>query len=191
VVAALTAFAVVFLAELGDRTQLLIVGLSTRHRPGPVALGVLLGYLLTTVASVAVGRALGQALPDTAVRLGGGLLFLGFAVWAVLDDEEEDGDEGGGRVRRDGIGLVLSLVGAIVLSEIGDKSMLATATLAAEGDAPVAIAIGALAGIMAAGLLGIVAGRLLAERVPARVLRLAGAALFAVIGVGLVLDALT
>lgn len=189
--AALAAFAVVFVAELGDRTQLLIVSLATRHRVAPIAAGVGMGYLLTTVLSVAIGSALGSALPERPVEVLGGLLFLAFAVWTWLDrDDDEDGDEGpagDADEGRRGLGLALSLAGAIVLSEIGDKSMLATATIAAERSAPVLVAIGALAGILTASVLGLVAGRLLAGRVPDRVLRAVGAALFVLFGLALLL----
>ena len=173
-----------FVAELGDRTQLLIVSLATRYRPLPVVTGVTLGYLLTTALSVTVGTALGAALPDRAVQVVGGLLFLGFAVWTLLDDDEdEDDDETHPGGDRRGVGLALSLTGAIVVSEIGDKSMLATATLAAEQASPLAVGAGALAGILTAGLLGVAVGRFLAGRVAERTLRLAGAALFALFGV--------
>lgn len=187
--AALAAFGVVFVAELGDRTQLLIVSLASRHRPGPVVSGVTLGYLVTTIASVAVGSALGAALPDRAVQVASGLLFLGFAVWALLGDDDDD-DDVGADDGRGGVGLALSLAGAIVVSELGDKSMLATATLAAERGSPVLVAVGALLGILAAGLLGVVVGRVLGDRLPDRALRLASAALFAAIGVGLLVAAL-
>ncbi len=186
--AALAAFAVVFVAELGDRTQLLIVSLATRHRVAPIAAGIGLGYLVTTVLSVALGSLLGAALPERPVEVGSGLLFLGFAAWTWFDRDEDDDDVApDDDDARRGVGLALSLAGAIVLSEIGDKSMLATATLAAEQDAPVAVAAGALLGILSASVLGVVAGRLLAGRVPDDVLRGVGAALFTLFGLALLL----
>lgn len=187
--AALTAFVVVFVAELGDRTQLLLLALATRHAVLPVAVGTLLGYSVTTVVAVALGAVVGSALPETAVQVGGGLLFLGFAVWTLVGDDDDDDDGADAHAQRRPLALMGSIAGAIMVSEIGDKSMLATATLATDGD-PVLVWIGALLGILSAGGLGIAAGRLLADRVDPRLLRWASAALFAAFGVVMLLRAL-
>lgn len=180
--AALTAFAVVFVAEFGDRTQLLLLALATRHRATPVVGGLLIGYGTMTVVAVALGAAIGSALPDTVVQVGSGLVFLGFAVWTLLGDEDEEDDDVDERTERHPLALLLSIAGAIMVSEIGDKSMLATATLATEGD-PVPVWIGATLGILSAGALGVLAGRLLAERMRPEVLRWASASLFTAFGV--------
>lgn len=187
--AALTAFAVVFVAELGDRTQLLLLALATRHRATPVIGGLLVGYGTMTLVAVALGTAVGSALPDTVVQTGSGLAFLGFAVWTLLGDEDEDEDDIDDRGDRHPLALMASIAGAIMISEIGDKSMLATATLATEGD-PVPVWAGATVGILSAGALGVLAGRLLAERINPDVLRWGSAALFTAFGVTMLVRAL-
>ncbi len=187
--AALTAFAVVFVAEFGDRTQLLLLALATRHRPAPVVGGLLVGYGLMTVLAVALGSAVGAALPETAVRVGSGLVFLGFAVWTLRGGEDEDDDGVDDRTQRHPLALLASIAGAIMVSELGDKSMLATATLAADGD-PLPVWLGATAGILSAGAIGVLAGRLLADRLRPELLRLGSAALFAVFGIVLLVRAL-
>lgn len=189
--AMLTALAVVFVAELGDKTQLLLLALATRHRPAPVIGGLLLGYSTTTVLGVLVGAALGTALPRTAVQVGGGLVFLAFAVWTLLGDDEDDEDDEedvAADEERHGLLLALSIAGALFVSELGDKSQLATATLATE-QAPLQVAAGALLGILAAGLLGVLAGRLLAERISPVWLRWTSAALFAGFGLAMLVRA--
>jgi len=178
----LSAFAVVFVAELGDRTQLLLLALATRHHVAPVVGGLLLGYGLTSILAVAVGAAVGNALPDTAVQVGSGLLFLAFAAWTVRGDEDDDEDGADDRGERSPLALLLSIAGAIIVSEIGDKSMLATATLAADGE-PVAVWAGATLGIVTSGGLAVGAGRLVADRLDGDLLRWGSAALFAVFGV--------
>ena len=76
-----TAFVVVFLAELGDKTQLVALTLGGRYPPLKVlaVLGVAIAILQTL--SVTVGVLVAEAVPDRAVAVGAGLLFLGFAVW--------------------------------------------------------------------------------------------------------------
>ena len=68
----LTALVVVFLAELGDKTQLVALGFGARQRLGPVLLGVALAYVATNLVSVVVGGLLGAALPTRAIGIGGG-----------------------------------------------------------------------------------------------------------------------
>jgi len=179
----LAALGIVFLAELGDKTQLVALGFGARHRLGPVLAGVALAYAATNLLSVVVGGLLGAALPTRALGLGGGVLFIGFALWSLRrDDDDEDDDldvtPGQGRV-------VVSVALAMFVAELGDKTMLATATLAAQGN-PVLVWIGATIGIILSGSVGVLVGRATGARLPERTIRLGSAALFAVFGVALI-----
>ncbi|HAS11967.1 MAG TPA: hypothetical protein DCS55_15835 [Acidimicrobiaceae bacterium] len=179
----LAALGIVFLAELGDKTQLVALGFGARHRLGPVLAGVALAYAATNLLSVVVGGLLGAALPTRALGLGGGVLFIGFALWSLRskDDEDDDGvaaSTGHGRV-------VLSVAAAMFVAELGDKTMLATATLAAQGN-PVLVWVGATIGIIASGSVGVLVGRATGARLPERTIRIGSAALFAVFGVALI-----
>lgn len=179
----LAALGIVFLAELGDKTQLVALGFGARHRLGPVLAGVALAYAATNLLSVVVGGLLGAALPTRALGIGGGVLFIGFALWTLRDAGEDDDDEGAvptghGRV-------VVSVAAAMFVAELGDKTMLATATLAAQGN-PVLVWIGATIGIILSGSVGVLVGRATGARLPERTIRLGSSALFAVFGVALI-----
>lgn len=183
----LAALGLVFLAELGDKTQLVALGLGARHRLAPVLVGVALGYAVVNLVSVVVGGLLGAALPTRALGIGGGVLFLGFAAWNLRSDAEEDVDEGGvdGGGNRAVPALIASVAMTMFVAELGDKTMLATATLAAQGN-PVLVWIGATIGITASGAVGVFAGRVAGARLPERATRIGSAALFAVFGIGLI-----
>jgi putative Ca2+/H+ antiporter (TMEM165/GDT1 family) len=178
----LAAMGVVFLAELGDKTQLVALGFGARHRLGPVLAGVALAYAATNLLSVVVGGLLGAALPTRALGLGGGVLFIGFALWSLRP--EEDDDEGVAAATGHGR-VVLSVAAAMFVAELGDKTMLATATLAAQGD-PVLVWIGATVGIIASGSVGVFVGRATGARLPERTIRIGSAALFAAFGIALI-----
>lgn len=186
--AALSAFAVVFVAELGDRTQLLLVGMASRHRTLPVVLGLAVGYSLTNLLAVLLGAAVGAALPEQVLQVASGLLFLGFAVWTLRDDQGEHAAAGHDRRDVGTVRLAASLAGGLMLSELGDKSMLATAALATDGPAAL-VWLGATLGILASGGLGVLAGRLLAERVDPRWLRWGAALLFGLFGCAMLVRA--
>lgn len=176
------ALALVFVAELGDKTQLVALGLGARHRLAPVLAGIAIAYAITNLISVLIGSVLGATLPTRAISIGGGLLFLAFAAWTLRsagdDDDEAEVAEVAGR------SVVLTVASAMVVAELGDKTMLATATLAADGN-PVLVWVGATIGIILSGGLGVVAGRVLGDRLPARATRIGAALLFA--GFGIVL----
>jgi Ca2+/H+ antiporter, TMEM165/GDT1 family len=179
----LAAMGLVFVAELGDKTQLVALGLGARHRLVPVLTGVTIAYMATNLLSVVVGGVLGATLPTRAIGLGGGVLFLAFAAWTLRTGADDDEGE---EVAGDDRSVVLSVAGAMFVAELGDKTMLATATLAAQGS-PVLVWIGATVGIILAGALGVLLGRFFGARLPERATRIGSAVLFAVFGLGLIL----
>lgn len=175
------ALGLVFIAELGDKTQLVALGFGARYRLAPVLAGVVAAYAVTNLISVVIGGLLGAALPTRAIGLGGGVLFLGFAAWTLRSDDEDDEDapEAGNR------SVFLTVAAAMFLAELGDKTMLATATLAAQGD-PLLVWIGATIGIILSGSLGVLLGRAFGARLPERATRIGAAALFAFFGLVLI-----
>jgi putative Ca2+/H+ antiporter (TMEM165/GDT1 family) len=212
----LAAMGLVFVAELGDKTQLVALGFGARHRIGPVLVGMAIAYAVANLLAVVVGGLLGAALPTRAIGLVGGVLFLGFAAWSLRSDDNDAGDGGGdssdggadgGADGADGAdggagddaggsaggatpsrparAVVVSVAVAVFVAELGDKTQLATATLAAQGP-PVLVWIGATIGIIAAGAVGVVVGRLIGARLPERTTRIGSAVLFAAFGVGLI-----
>jgi putative Ca2+/H+ antiporter (TMEM165/GDT1 family) len=180
------ALGVVFIAELGDKTQLVALGFGARHKLGPVLAGVALAYMATNLLSVVIGGLLGTALPTDAIGIGGGILFLAFAAWNLRPEPEEPEVEPGVEPAvRSSARVVLSVGTAMFVAELGDKTMLATATLAARGN-PVLVWIGATIGIFLAGALGVLLGRALGTRLPERVTRIGSSIMFAVFGVVLI-----
>lgn len=179
-------FGVVFVAELGDKSQLMALTFATKYRPALVMTGIVAATVLINAISVGVGYGLGLALPTRWISLVAGLLFLGFAVWTLRGEDEED-DEVLSRV---GSGPVVMTVGsAFLLAELGDKTMLATITLASQ-NGWAGTWLGATLGMVAAAALAIIVGRQLGKRLPERAVRYVAAALFAGFGVWLLAEAL-
>ena len=178
------AFGAIFIAEFGDKSQLLILAFATRYAARPVVLGLVLAAAVIQGASVAIGAVAGAALPTTAVAIVSGVAFLAVAAWTLRgeDDGEDEVTDAAGAGRLAGAGLVLTVAGAFILSELGDKTMLATFALAAtQGALPTWI--GSTAGEVAANLVAVVVGRQVGSRLPQRAVRLGSAALFAVAGI--------
>ncbi len=172
----LTALAVVFLAELGDKTQLVVVTAGAKQSAWRLLLALSVVIAAMQGLSVTIGAAVGEMVGDRAAAIGSGVLFCAFAVWTW---REAGRDQGGDAVARGGLAAV---VGAFVLAELGDKSTLASASLAADRGV-LAVWIGGTIGFIGATSVALTAGRLLTRRVSARTLARAGAVAFAVVGV--------
>jgi Ca2+/H+ antiporter, TMEM165/GDT1 family len=182
----LLTLAVVFVAELGDKSQLMAVAAAARH-PAPVVLaGIAAAAVAVHGLSVLAGRVLAEALSGPAATAVAGVAFLGFAVWTLRGDDHDAAADPAGR--RSGLAAAAAVAATFFASEIGDKTMLATAALAARQGA-VPTWAGATAGMVAADALAIAVGRQLAARLSARTMRLASAAVFAAFGLALVLQA--
>lgn len=176
--ALLLALGVVFVAELGDKTQLVVLTMGARQRIAAVLPALFATIVLLQAIAVSVGAALSRVVPDRALQVGAGLLFLGFAVWTWRGANEAEADaDVAGRAR---VG-VFGMCAAFFLAELGDKTQLTTAALAADhGVLPVWI--GATFGLFGATMVALVAGRALAERISARTLARIGAIAFALVG---------
>lgn len=184
VIAVVTAFGVMFVAELGDKTQLLALGFGARYGLRTVAIGLTLGYAAAGAVAALVGGVLGAALPERPIGLAAGALFVVFAALALR--EQDSGGDGEELISTRSV--IASIALTIAVAEMGDKTQLATAALAAQAN-PVATWIGATAGDVAAGMLGAVAGQRIGTKLNARSLRLGSAALFAVFGIALIITA--
>lgn len=191
IAAVITSFGVVFIAELGDKTQLLALGFGAQHSLRLVAIGLALGYGIANLLAVIVGGLLGAALPERPIQIVSGLVFIGFAVFALRRDD--DPDESGEETDVDSVDalggvtgpkVVASIALAIAIAEMGDKTQITTATLASQA-APIGVWIGATLGAASSGLVGAIAGRSIGHRISTRAVNVASAVLFAGFGVAM------
>jgi putative Ca2+/H+ antiporter (TMEM165/GDT1 family) len=178
---------VIFIAELGDKSQLMALAFATRYRAVPVLIGITIATALVHLISVVIGGVLGAALPTSWITLAAGIAFFGFAAWTLRGDQLSS-DEAG-RADRSTRSAVVAASAAFFLAELGDKTMLATITLATT-QGLVGTWIGSTAGMVAADALAILVGQQLAKRVSEKVIRYAAAASFVVFGILLVAEAI-
>jgi putative Ca2+/H+ antiporter (TMEM165/GDT1 family) len=180
-------FAVIFVAELGDKSQLMALTFATRFRLWPVLIGITAATALVHLVSVGIGYGLGAALPTGWISLVAGLAFLAFGAWTLRGDVLTEAEKGKADLAT---GSAIWAVGvAFFLAELGDKTMLATITLATQ-HGWLGTWVGSTLGMVAADALAILVGRLLGRHLPEKVIRYGAAALFAIFGVWLVVEAI-
>ena len=183
----LLSFAVIFVAELGDKSQLMALAFATRYRAIDVLVGITFATLLVHLGSVVLGSVVATALPTRAIAIVAGLAFFVFAVWTLRGDSLDE-DEAAKASRTKG-SIIVAVGSAFFLAELGDKTMLATITLATREDA-VGTWLGSTAGMVAADAIAIAFGKLLGSRLPERAIRYGAAAAFVVFGAILILEGL-
>lgn len=176
--ALLLAFGVVLVAELGDKSQLLTLAFATRHPAWLVLAGVGIASLLMQALAVVVGAAFAMALPTEPIQVVAGIAFFIFAAWTLRGDDDGAADA---RPTRRGAAALLGIVGAYVIAEFGDKTMLVTLALAATNE-PLGTWLGASGGMFAANVAAVVVGAVLGARLPRRPVRLLAAMAFVIFG---------
>lgn len=186
-VALAVSFGVIFVAELGDKSQLMALTFATRYRITTVLAGITAATAIVHLVSVAVGHSLAAALPTGWIALVAGIAFLGFGVWTLRGDSLTDDEKA--KAGRGGRSAIWAVGGAFFLAELGDKTMLATITLATQ-HGWLGTWIGSTVGMVAADALAVLVGRWLGRNLPDKAIRYGAAALFAVFGVWLLADAI-
>ena len=179
--------AVIFVAELGDKSQLMALAFAARYRAVPILIGITIATAVVHAVSVLLGAAVGVALPTRAISVVAGLAFFAFAAWTLRGDTL--GEDEAERAERSTRSAVLAAAVAFFLAELGDKTMLATITLATN-EGLFGTWLGSTLGMVAADALAILVGQQLGARLPERTIRIGAAVLFALFGAVLVAEGL-
>lgn len=170
-------FLLVFIAEMADKTQLMVMALTNRYRARTVAFGMILGVLTISGLSVLAGDIIGDFIPMQIVQTVAALLFLFFGL-SSLRAEDESGGSQGVNYRFP----LISIAGAFLLAELGDKTQLATVAIAAHHQEHFAIFLGAAAGLILANILGIFAGKIIFSHLRENTVKVASAGFFFLFG---------
>ncbi|TYC85371.1 TMEM165/GDT1 family protein [Novosphingobium sp. BW1] len=181
----LTSSAVVALAEVGDKTQLLAIVLATRFKkPWPIVAGILVATLANHFLAALVGEQAAAFLDGLWFRYLVAASFIVMGLWTLIPDKfDEDDEPKPGR-----FGPFLATVIAFFLVEMGDKTQIATVALAARFESVVPVMLGTTLGMMIANAPAVFLGNALIERVPMRVVHVIAALLFVAIGLWLLVQ---
>ena len=186
-VATAVSFAVIFVAELGDKSQLMAMTFATRFKTLPVLIGITVATAIVHLVSVGIGYGLGATLSTGWINLVAALAFLAFGAWTLRGDKLTDDEKT--KAERSTGSAILAVGGAFFLAELGDKTMLATITLATQYGW-FGTWLGSTVGMVAADALALGVGRLLGRHLPEKAIRYGAAALFAIFGIWLLIEAI-
>lgn len=180
---AATVFALVFPAELPDKTAVASLILGTRYRPLYVFIGVAAAFAVHAVLAVAAGSLLGLA-PRRWVELIVGVLFLVGAIMLLRSRQESEEEVGVPRPDRKSFAKVASAsFGLVLLAEFGDITQIIMANLAAKYHSPIAVIVGSVLALWAVAALAILGGRGILKILPLTLIARLAAAAMAVLGI--------
>ena len=175
----LTSTALVALAEIGDKTQLLAIVLATRFkRPLPIILGILVATLANHFLAALVGQQAAAILEGAWFRYLIAVSFIVMAAWTLIPDKLDDDDS---TTLKYNAFIATSI--AFFLVETGDKTQVATVALGARFADVGLVTAGTTLGMMIANVPAVLLGNALIRRVPMKAVRIAAALLFLVIGI--------
>ncbi|GMV31461.1 MAG: hypothetical protein AMXMBFR59_35860 [Rhodanobacteraceae bacterium] len=171
-------FAMVAVAEIGDKTQLLSFVLAARFRGRHVSIiaGIFVATVLNHLVAALVGGWVAHTLGPDLMRWLLGLAFFAFAAWALIPDTLDDKPEAGR------YGAFLTTLLLFFIAEMGDKTQLATVALGAKYTNATLVTLGTTLGMMAANVPAVLVGETLAQRFPLAAMRRVAAGLFALFG---------
>ncbi len=184
----LLSFAVIFIAELGDKSQLMAMTFATRYRFWTVIGAITAATAVVHLFSVALGNVVGLALPTGPINIVAGLAFVFFGLWTLRGDKLT-GDEAS-KASRTTRSAFFAVAIAFFLAELGDKTMLATVTLATT-EGWFGTWVGSTFGMVAADALAIGVGVLLGKALPDKVIKIGAAVLFFIFGAWLIYEGVT
>jgi putative Ca2+/H+ antiporter (TMEM165/GDT1 family) len=170
--------AAIAVGEIGDKTQLLALMLAARYRqPWPIIAGILCATLVNHALAALFGAWVRHAVDPVVLRVVVALAFFVVAAWALKPDTLDDGP-----LRASRVGVFAVTTVAFFLAEMGDKTQIATAILAARYDAIATVVAGTTLGMLVADAPVVFAGNLAADRIPFAAVRRVSAAIFVALG---------
>lgn len=170
-------FLLVFIAEMADKTQLMIMALTNKYRARTVAIGMALGVFIISALSVLAGDVIGDIIPMEVVKVAAAILFLLFGLSNLIYKEENEKSRS-----VDYRFPIVSIAFTFLLAELGDKTQLTTVAISAHHSEHIAIFLGASLGLILANILGIFAGKLIFSHLSDSTVKIASSFFFFLFG---------
>jgi Ca2+/H+ antiporter, TMEM165/GDT1 family len=173
------AFTIILLAELGDKSMIAVITLSSKHSKRLIFAATMLALTLVSAIGVLVGQVLFDYVPKEYITIGAGILFLIFGILTIALPEGEEKPRS-----RDDLkwGAFWGIFSLMAFMELGDKTQLSIIALSAEYGTPLLILIGSVLAFAVVTFAGVMLGAEIGKRVPGRYIKLGSAAVFIAFG---------
>ncbi len=171
-------FLMIFLAEMGDKSQFLMVAMSTEYRLREILIGSGMAILTLNALAILIGSAAGGFLPQNAISLIAGIAFCLFGIDGFLGHNEKEE-----KTLSHGKSAVISVFGTYFLAELGDKTQLTALTLSAGCGSTITVFLAASSALYLSGICALILGAILGKRLPVSVCAALSGLLFSACGI--------
>lgn len=154
------AFLLIFIAEMGDKTQIIAMTFATQYKIKEVLAGVFIGVFINHGLAIVLGQYLSKLVPMDSIQLVAGIMFVIFGLLALKEEELEK------KGNKKAFGPIATVALAFFIGELGDKTQLTAMTLSAGGNHPFFILCGTTLGMLGTSGLGIFVGSKIGEKMP-------------------------
>lgn len=176
----ISAFLLIFFAEMGDKTQLLALAFSTKYSVKQVLTGVMIGSFLNHGIAILLASFIATLASDGSIKILAALMFIGFGLWSLKLDFVDEEDEDSSKLK---LGPIFTVALAFFIGELGDKTQLSAMALGLDSISPFVTLIGTTAGMVAVSGIGILVGRLIGKKIPEVTMKVVSAFVFLGFGV--------
>lgn len=169
-------FILVFVAEMGDKTQLMLMTLAAKYSVIQVLAGILIGVLLNHGAAAYMGSYISQLTDAYLLQIFAGLIFIMFGIMTILYEEKDE------EARAYNLGPVITTALTFFLGEMGDKTQLTCMTLAMDALYPLIVLAASVTAMVAVGFVGIIIGTSLTKYIPSYIIKTISGLIFITFG---------
>lgn len=174
----LQAFFFIFIAEMGDKTQILAMTFATKYNAGQVFLGIFIGVVINHSIAIVLGSCLSNLINPDILQVLAGILFIIFGLWSLINDDDEEDNKKAFKH-----GAVLTVASAFFIGELGDKTQLTAMTLSMDSVYPVFILIGTVTGMLVTSCIGVFIGAKIGDKISNTVIQIASGVIFLQFGI--------
>lgn len=172
------AFFFIFVAEMGDKTQIIAMTCAAKYSIRQVLIGIFIGVLLNHGLAIIIGIYLSNYISIDILQIIAGFLFILFGLWTFINDDDSNNTE---KCSRNG--AILTVASAFFIGELGDKTQLTALTLSMNSDYPFFILLGAITGMLITGIIGIIVGNRIGKKVSGMTIKIISGIIFVLFGV--------
>ena len=171
------AFILVFVAELGDKTQLMLITLAAKYTVIQMLAGILIGVLLNHGTAVYIGCFISDLTDAYLLQLFAGIIFIIFGIITIVYEEKDE------KAKQYNLGPVITTALTFFIGEMGDKTQLTCMTLSMDALYPLTVLAGSVAAMLTIGFIGIIVGTSLTKHIPSYIIKTISGLIFIIFGV--------
>ena len=182
------AFILVFVSELGDKTQLLALSFSSKLKTSTILIGVALGSLLSHGIAIIFGSFLGNIENLTFQYILKLITYISFIIFGLITLKSSN-KENNSKIRskkniRGNINYILFIAFSIAIGELGDKTFLASIGLGIQYPTyKIILILGAVFAMVVSDLIAIILGKTLSKKIPENIIQKFSGILFLIFGI--------